>query len=64
MQFKGKQSPRNATIVFKSGFSLLSMAEARAAFLFALAVSQLEKLARKLRTYFVDTFLSSSNLAT
>lgn len=40
------------------------MAAARVAFLFALAVNQLENLARKLKTYFVDTFLSSSDFGT
>lgn len=64
MEFKGEQSPRHATIVSKSGFILLSMAAERVAFLFDLAVSQSEKLARKEKTYFVDTFLSSSDLGT
>lgn len=40
MEFEGEQSPRHATIVSKSGFILLSMAAARVAFLFDLAVSK------------------------
>lgn len=58
--FKEEQSPRNATIIFKSGFILLNMAAARVAFIFDSVASQLVKLAGKCRIYFVDAFLSAS----
>lgn len=53
-------APRNATVVFESGYILLSMAAVRVAFIFDSVASQLVKLARKHKTYFVDSFLYAS----